>query len=259
MSRSAIETGFIGSSPARRVEKVSLRAPLRWISAGVRDFVQMPVFSLTCGAVIGLLGYGAVKLSSLPVVSNLGYLAVVAVCATFVAGALCAASRQLRRDEGAEVKSALRRLWQSKVHVAMLSVMVVALTLAWFRLSVLMLVVSSSSSVAPSDSIFDLLIASNSGIVVGILTVFALLTAVFLFSVSAIALPLVIDGDEDFLNAMITSFQAMSQNPIAMLLWANVVALLTIWISATWLPGFVVISPILGYATWHGYKALIKT
>lgn len=123
----------------------------------------------------------------MPVVSSLGYLAVVAVCVTFVAGALCAASRQLRRDEGVGIKFALRRLWQSKVHVAMLSVMMVALTLAWFRLSVLMLVVSSSSSVAPTDSILDLLIAADSGIVVGILAVFALLMAAFLFSVSAIA------------------------------------------------------------------------
>jgi uncharacterized membrane protein len=42
-----------------------------------------------------------------------------------------------------------------------------------------------------------------------------------------------------------------------MLLWAIVVALLTLVGFVTAMVGFVVIIPWLGYATWHGYRAAL--
>lgn len=58
-------------SPARRVEKISVKAPLRWISEDVLDFVQKPVYSVVCGAVIAILGYGAAELAWLPLAVSL--------------------------------------------------------------------------------------------------------------------------------------------------------------------------------------------
>jgi uncharacterized membrane protein len=43
-----------------------------------------------------------------------------------------------------------------------------------------------------------------------------------------------------------------------MLLWALVVALLTLVGFATFFVGLAIVFPILGYATWHSYRDLMR-
>jgi uncharacterized membrane protein len=43
-----------------------------------------------------------------------------------------------------------------------------------------------------------------------------------------------------------------------MLLWAAIVAVLTFVGMATFFLGLVIIFPLLGYATWHAYRDLVK-
>jgi uncharacterized membrane protein len=57
---------------------------------------------------------------------------------------------------------------------------------------------------------------------------------------------------------MRASVSAVFQNIPAMMLWSALILGLTIIGYATFLIGLLVIAPLLGHATWHAYKAMIR-
>jgi len=82
--------------------------------------------------------------------------------------------------------------------------------------------------------------------------------ALLLYMITVVSLPLLLDREVDFVTAMITSFQAVTENPAPMLAWAALVAGLTF---VAMIPGFLglfVVLPLLGHATWHLYRQMVE-
>ncbi len=81
--------------------------------------------------------------------------------------------------------------------------------------------------------------------------------ALLLFAITVVSLPMLLDREVDFVTAMITSFQVVSESPLVMLSWGTLIAgLLFIGM----LPGFFglfIVLPLLGHATWHLYRRAI--
>jgi len=77
------------------------------------------------------------------------------------------------------------------------------------------------------------------------------------FAASAFSVPMIMDRKADAITAVITSANAVLRNKKPMLLWAAIIALSVILGFATALIGFLVLLPIIGHATWHGYKEII--
>jgi uncharacterized membrane protein len=103
----------------------------------------------------------------------------------------------------------------------------------------------------PSDGTVewrDLLLYLGVGSAVG--SVFAAIT----FAASVFSLPFIANRDVDVITAVVSSINAVLRNRRTMLVWALTVVLLTALGFATAMVGFVVIIPLLGYATWHGYR-----
>ena len=84
--------------------------------------------------------------------------------------------------------------------------------------------------------------------------VFALIT----FSASVFSLPFIANRDVDVITAVVSSINAVLRNRWTMLLWALIVAVLTAVGFLTFLFGFIIIIPWLGYATWHGYRNALQ-
>jgi len=82
--------------------------------------------------------------------------------------------------------------------------------------------------------------------------------ASILFSLTVIAMPLLMDKDIDFITAMITSIKSVTNSPAVMLGWGAVVGALTLVAIAPALLGVIVIFPILGHASWHLYGRLVR-
>ena len=74
------------------------------------------------------------------------------------------------------------------------------------------------------------------------------------FAASVFSLPFIANRDADVITAVVSSINAVLRNRWTMLLWGILVSLLTAVGFATALFGFIVIIPLLGYATWHGYR-----
>lgn len=88
-------------------------------------------------------------------------------------------------------------------------------------------------------------------------TAFGAIFAALLFSITVVAIPLLLHREVDFVTAMLTSIDVVKANPKVMLVWAAVIAIL---LGLAILPGFLglfVVLPLLGHASWHLYRKVI--
>lgn len=74
------------------------------------------------------------------------------------------------------------------------------------------------------------------------------------FAASVFSLPFIANRDADVVTAVVSSINAVLRNRWTMLFWAFLIVVLTAVGFATLMFGFIVIIPLLGYATWHGYR-----
>ena len=78
--------------------------------------------------------------------------------------------------------------------------------------------------------------------------------ATICFMASVFSLPFIANRDADVITAVVSSINAVLRNRKTMFLWAVMVAVFTAVGFLTAMVGFIVIIPLLGYATWHGYR-----
>ena len=258
MDRSVVETGYLGPSPPRRIVRVSITAPLTWIKGGIGDLLQAPLLSLFFGGVFAGIIYLASELFLAAPGPRLGSLAWLAFLIPFLVAGVYAAGRDLEGGRMPKILNTIWTLWIRKAYLTLFSLMVTALILGWVRLTALILVLYTNSAVISTDTARTLLADPNGLLAVGFFTLVTVLVALFIFFGSAVALPLVLDGDAEFINAMITSYQAAIQNPRAMLLWATLVFIMTTMATAAWYIGLVLVFPILSYASWRSYRDLVR-
>lgn len=83
-----------------------------------------------------------------------------------------------------------------------------------------------------------------------------LVFALIVLATTAIAFPLLVDRGGSAGHAISTSLRAFMANPIPMLAWGVIVAVVLFVASIPLFVGLAVALPILGHATWHLYRRL---
>jgi uncharacterized membrane protein len=78
------------------------------------------------------------------------------------------------------------------------------------------------------------------------------------FASSVIAMPMLLDRNVTVLTAVLTSWRVVITNPLPMAAWAGVIMLLATLGMVTALLGLIVIMPLLGHASWHAYRDLVR-
>jgi uncharacterized membrane protein len=92
------------------------------------------------------------------------------------------------------------------------------------------------------------------GVGVGVGFLFALLV----LAISVVSFPLLLDRDVGLYGAVSTSIRAVATNPGSMALWGLIVAGgLVIGMVPAFL-GLIVVMPVLGHATWHLYRKVVR-
>lgn len=81
--------------------------------------------------------------------------------------------------------------------------------------------------------------------------------AAFIFSISVIAMPLMLDRNASAWTAAITSLRTCARNPVTMALWAFCIVVLVGFGLATNFLGLILTMPVVGHASWHVYRSLI--
>ena len=82
--------------------------------------------------------------------------------------------------------------------------------------------------------------------------------AVVALAISVVTFPLLLERDVGAAAAIATSVRATVANPVPILVWGLVVAVLLVVGSLPVFAGLAVVLPVLGHATWHLYRKLVE-
>jgi uncharacterized membrane protein len=230
--------------------KLAAGAPLGWLKLGWQDFRRAPGQSLAYGLVIAALSW---------VVTAIGmkmgsYWAVLVLLSgfVFVAPVLALGLYSISRQLGAGMKPSLGRCFGEQrrgLGTAMVfALALLVVFLVWARAGSMLHVFFPVEAHPDWRQLAGFLAIGSA---VG--SVFALVT----FAFSAFSLPMICDRDADAITAVVTSVNAVLRNKPAMLVWILLIVLLTAVGFATALLGLAITIPLLGYATWHGYRETI--
>ena len=249
------------------MRQVELTAPLGWLALGWRDLWRCGSCSLVHGLLMAVFGLLLLWLAGdrfwLLAGAFSGFLVVAPVLAT----SLYALSRALERGEPAGWRT-IRKTWtrwqysRYAVHGGYWSLVRFGLLLSlagtgWVLTSAALITLLAPQPVhTPMDFLRHVVLAPGGYLFELWLTMGALMAAP-LFASSVVSMPLLLDRRVDVLQAVLTSWQTVLQNPGALALWAALIMGLTLLGMATALLGLIVILPWLGHASWHAYRALV--
>ena len=254
----------LNTSPDRHfalpeVRRVALDRPLAWLKAGWRDLRSNPVASLAYGLLFAIVGDFVLLFAW-----RTPYLFSAAISGFFLIAPLLAAGLyEISRRQAAGMASTFidslagwRRNGQS---VALFGLLLALVGIIWERISGVLfaLLAADLNPDLPTFAASILLNPEYRSLSATWFVVGGGL-ALLVFSLSAVAVPMLIDRDTDFVSAAMTSLRAVSANLETMVLWAALIVVLTLFGFATLLFGLVVIMPLLGHASWHAYRDLVE-
>jgi uncharacterized membrane protein len=246
-------------APRYGIRRVGVAAPLDWVRKGFEDFGRMPLLSLVYGLLFTALVIGVYLATSGAPWYALAYFTGLLVVAPFLAAGLYVARRDLDAGREPFIESGLVLVARRKTYLALFSTVLALVMAAWVRFSALLFAVKFTT-VSPSIDAYTTLLTSTDGLItLGYFVGSGVLLAAVVFVLSAVAVPLILDRNTDFITAMQTSYRATMANLPAMTLWAlAIVALMTLGLFAFFV-GLAVVFPVLGYATWHAYRAVVES
>lgn len=239
-------------------DRVAVTAPFKWLRQGAKDFASAPFVAISYGVAFALLSLAATYIGL-----TKPQLALTFFTALILLGPLLATGlyKTAQRNEEGQPGSTKSNLVPSRIQTSQLAVYVgfmLLLSVAWIRITTIAVALYLSQASAGEEILISMISTSDGLYFLGLLSVSIFLFTNLVFALSAIGLPMIIDGKAPAIPAMITSLKTVLSQPAAMLVWASLIAVLTIIGIATLFIGLVFIFPLLGYATWHSYKDLVN-
>lgn len=249
----------VGAPLFRAVTPADLSQALR---LGWADLRRAPLFGVGFAAVYVLAAWG---MTWVTLQTGTTFWLVLAVfgfplLGPFVAVGLYEVSRKLHAHERLSWSSVLGVVVsQRKRSLPMIGAITIVIFLFWFFLG--HMIFALFLGLSPMANIFSSLEVFVTPNGLAMLTVGSVVGAIFalvLYMITVLAIPMVLDREVDFVTAMATSFSYVQSNLLVMLLWAVFIAVLTLLSLLPLFLGLFIVLPLLGHATWHLYRLLIK-
>ncbi|SMY07903.1 DUF2189 domain-containing protein [Flavimaricola marinus] len=238
------------------VGSVTLHELWLCLKAGVYDFRRAPAFGLFFSAVYVLGGFAMLWLGAGHVTWTLATALGFPLAAPFAAVGLYEVSRRLEAGLPLVWSEVLGVVWAERGRqIPWVGAIIVFYFLFWTFLAhmIFALFMGLSAITNISDS-FALFLGPDGLRMIAVEMVVGGLLAFLLFSLTVVSLPLLLDKEVDFVTAMILSVRVVSANLFVMLVWAGLIALMTLAALLPWFLGLMVVLPVLGHATWHLYR-----
>ena len=232
-----------------------LRASL---AAGWRDFIKAPQFGLFFAAVYVAGGWLIVYALTATgqVWWTLPAAAGFPILGPFIACGLYEVSRRLEAGEPLSWGAVLGVIARQKDRqIPSIAAVVVVFFLFWNFLAhmifALFLGLQAMTNISTS---FDVFLTVNGLMMLGVGSVIGAMFAAVLFALTVVSLPMLLDREVDFVTAMITSVSVVLNNPLVMLVWGVLIAVLLFAGIAAGFIGLFIVLPVLGHASWHLYR-----
>lgn len=246
-------------TPQRRfaIPRLPATQPLSWLRSGFDDLIAAPVTGLLYGVAVAGLAF---LLVSLTVGVNRFYFVPFIFGGFLVLGPILSVGlmAMAKRREALSEKptETIRRILAANTSgLSLMGLFLLLVFINWIMLSNLLFggvfheLMPTYSAVRPLPVMFG-----QSGPFALVFGGIALVLAVLVFRITAVSLPMLIDQRVDAVNAALASWRAVGDNWPAMSLWAILIAVLVTVGILTYFVGLIIVTPILGYASWHAYR-----
>ncbi len=239
---------------ARTLEcnKVRVGAPFHWLALAVKDFVRAPILSLVYGLIFSLIPFAIMFF----VYKSGTHLVILPAAVAFAligpvfAVALYDVAWELEKGHKPTFRHSVKSMFRNPVGEWGFAVMLMVIMIVWMRIAALIHALYPNYA---NPTMLDLAEFLMLGTAVG-----AILVG-FVFAISAFAPQIMMERRVDIMTAVLSSVHAVRENVAAMFVWGACLAFLVVLGFATGAVGFIFIMPILSYASWHAYIAVIKT
>jgi uncharacterized membrane protein len=241
------------------VTRVSIGRPLTWLYRAWQDMRRHWGASLGYGALIVGLGWTVLMFCG----THPYYVAAAISGFLLVAPVMSAGLNEMsRRDSSgqrADFDDSLEGFARNRVALFEFGGILAVFAVAWFAASAVMLdTVFHIAAPSLQETMYRGFIDTmNRSQVEAYVAVGGILAAV-VFMLSVVTVPLIIDRRASVGQAIGASLKAVFTNIPAMILWSALILVLTIIGYAPLLCGLLIIGPLLGHATWHAYRDLVR-
>lgn len=262
MSNQQAPTARAAALPfADRVNIIGSEQPFRWLLAGWRDFRRSGVVSLAYGVMFAAAGLGLTL-----GLYHAGYQYLIAplsagfllVGPTLTVG-LYAISRDIEKGNKASLCRAFAAWRTNPGPLLGMGLGLVLFLIVWIRLAVLIFAVSFPYQTPSLQVMLNAaLFTSEGNIFLLIGTMVGAVMATLVFAIGVFSLPMLLDRRVDLTEAVTTSVVAVIMNAKVMALWAALIVMFTAAGLATAYLGLAVTLPLIGHASWHAYRSVIR-
>ncbi|MEL6503547.1 MAG: DUF2189 domain-containing protein [Pseudomonadota bacterium] len=251
-------------SPTAPTIKAATSADLTTaLRSGLADFLRHPWLSMFFGAFYVMLGYIIVYALF---VSGRSWAAIpfaigFPLVAPFVAAGLYDISRRIEQGQPVSFSDVLGVVWRQKGReLGWMAFTVLFVFWIWiYQVRLLIALLLPGIALSSSSAFMEAVLYSSDGwVFLGIGTLVGAIISTALFCVTVISLPLLLDGELDFITAMITSVRAVAASPATMLVWGISIATALFFAMLPGFLGLVAVLPIVGHASWHLYRRIIS-
>ncbi|MEM6711146.1 MAG: DUF2189 domain-containing protein [Pseudomonadota bacterium] len=254
-----------GYVPPTKVNRITSDTVFSALHAGIADFKKAAYFSTFFGFVYFAAGLFLVTLALVLE----AYVLIFPLAAGFLligpiaALGLYEISRRIETGERVELGSAIMAFARHGVtHIFLFGFTLAFLLIVW--LVVARVIYALNFGYEPAffaqmdlSSLMEELYTARGVAFLVVGNAFGAVLAGTVFSISVVGVPYLHDKPVDFMTAIMTSVQAVSQNPGPMLLWALIVVAMIGGSALLLFFPLIATLPIIGHATWHLYRQTV--
>ena len=239
---------------ARCIEcnRVDTFAAFHWLALAFKDMTRAPLLTVIYGLVFSIIPaaiiYSAFFAQSVFVILP-ATVAFVLIGPAFAAG-LYDVAWELEKGHKPTFRHSLKSMFRNPVGEWGFAILLLVIMIAWMRIAALVHALYPNYA----NPTFEELSAF---LTLGTIAGGVLLVSVF--SVSAFTPQIMMERRVDIMTAIVSSINAVKNNFAPMVVWSICIFLMVALGFVTGAVGFIVIMPLLSYASWHAYIAVIKT
>jgi uncharacterized membrane protein len=248
------ETPMTQSKIARVIpcKELDIGDPIKWLSLGLRDAMRAPGLTVFYGVLFAVIPWAIALL-----VQMTGWHLVIMpaiVCfmliGPFLAAGLYDVSWEMEKGHKPTLRHSLRAMRRNAFNEWGFALLLMFLMIFWLRVASLIHALYPQNTNVTIESLLPFLVL---GTIVG-----AIFTVGMLF-ITAFTQPILMERKVDLGTAVLTSINAVWLNKVPMFIWGGIIFTAVAIGFVTGFVGFIILMPLIGYASWHGYIDAIET
>lgn len=233
-------------------KELAVGDPIKWIALAIQDAKRAPWLTLFYGIMFALIPWGISALVALTGwhLVILPALVCFMMIGPFLAAGLYDVSWELEKQHTPTLGHSLKAISRNAVNEWGYALLLMIIMIFWLRVASL---IHAFYPEYLDPNLTNLLPFLLLGTAVG--AVFTVLV----FFITAFSQPVLMERQVDLATAILTSMNAVWVNKIPMMIWASIIFASVAIGFVTAFVGFIVLMPIIGYASWHAYIDTIST